>query len=90
MGMTDNDTPLGDIAPAILDHLSEAVLEIGPLLDQVFHHLDGSSVDFDVWVEDNLPLQPRTAARIRAMWFTHEHRNGEDPPEAWKALWSLE
>jgi hypothetical protein len=74
------------VARQILDELSATVLSVGELLDSVF---EGYS-QFDQWVEDNLPLQPETANRIRAMYHLHEHRPGHpDLPEPWKALWTL-
>ena len=84
MALTD-DTP--DVAEAVLEVLSETVLTVGALLDEVFD----TYPDFDEWVLLNLPLRPHTAERIRAMH--HLYRDKPDcptKPEAWKALWAMD
>jgi len=74
------------VAEQILDELSRTVLVVGILLDEVFK--DGP--DFEAWVEDHLPLQTRTAERVRAMALLYQFREGHpDLPPAWSALWSL-
>jgi len=75
-----------EVAEQILDELSRTVLVVGALLDDVFK--DAS--DFEAWVEDNLPIQPRTAERVRAMALLYQFREGHpELPPAWSALWSL-
>lgn len=74
------------VAEDILATLSATVMIVGPMLDQVYRTSD----DFEGWVLEHLPIQPRTAERMRAMWLVwHEHPS-DDLPEAWKALWSLD
>lgn len=71
----------------VLEILDGAVLEIGAKLDAVFENYP----DFDQWVIENLPIQPRTAERIRAMYHVHLDKNGHrDLPEPHKALWSID
>ena len=75
------------MADAVLAVLSETVLTIGALLDEVFD----TYPDFDGWVLDNLPLRPHTAERIRAMYHLYRFRpDSPELPEAWRALWSLD
>ena len=72
-------------ADEVLGILSEAVMKIGPILeDQV------AAGDFDDWVLEYLPLQVSTAQRILAMWHLHEFKAGHpDLPAPFKALWDL-
>lgn len=76
-----------EAANEILAVLSKTVLEVGEILEKVFVERPS----FDDWVLTNLPLHPRTAERIRAMylvWAEMPHGN-ESLPEPWKALWQL-
>jgi hypothetical protein len=83
MVMRDSTT---DVSTRVLDELSKTVLVVGELLDEVFESYD----DFDGWVLEHLPLHPRTAERIRAMYHLHRFKSNGDLPAPWKALWSLE
>jgi hypothetical protein len=75
-------------AEEILASLSEVVLHIGRVLDVVYRTTDVA--EFDEWVEENLPIQPRTAERVRAMWLIHSEHPSVELPEPWKALWSID
>jgi hypothetical protein len=75
-----------DVSVDILSELSKTVLVVGELLDEAFE----SYPDFEGWVLDNLPLLPRTAERIRAMYLLYRFKPNGDLPEAWKAFWSLD
>ena len=61
-------------------------MAVGRVLDDVYD----TDVDFYEWVELNLPLQPRTADRVRAMWLIWTEHPSDELPEPWKALWSLD
>ena len=82
---TAQDTHQAQAAGEVLAALSAVVLEIGATLDRVYRLSD----DFDEWVEEWLPLQPRTAERVRAMWLVWTEHPCDGLPEPWKALWSL-
>lgn len=76
-------------AEQILTVLSEAVMSIGRVLDVVYRTSDVA--EFDEWVEENLPIQPRTAERVRAMFLIWTDRpDNPDLPAPWHALWSLD
>lgn len=71
----------------MLQELSRTVLVVGALLDDVF---EGDYPTFERWVEDELPLSPHTAERIRAMALLYQSKAGHpDLPPAYSALWSL-
>lgn len=82
--MTTDHRPLSDIRQDILDELSRATMKVGELLEEA-----GDQTELVDWVLTDLPLHPRTAERIRAMWLVHEDRPDADLPEAWKALCSI-
>lgn len=78
--------PRASLAADVLNVLSKAVMQIGPLLEKAYAEVD----DFEAWVIDNLPLQVSTAERIRAMYALHQFKAGHpDLPEPYKALWDL-
>jgi hypothetical protein len=73
-------------ANEILEILSNTVLAIGEILEQVYVERP-SFCDF---VTTSLPMRPQTAERVRAMYLVHsEHSGHPDLPEPWKALWNM-
>jgi hypothetical protein len=81
------DDVRAELVDEALAVLSEAVLKLGPILEEAYSR----AADFEHWVVDHLPLQFHTAERIRAMYHLHEFRPSHpELPEPWKALWDLD